>query len=403
MFETGKMILAEEAFGIIDGTVSGARLESETVAVSQALGRTITADQVSGIDLPPFNKSAMDGYAVTAGDERDEYRVIEFVPAGCIGKKPLTVGTAVKIMTGAAVPENAGKVIMVEHIREDGDKIFVVSHSDKSNICQQGEDVRRGDVILRSPAVLGPLEIGNLISVGITQVQVFRRIRVGIISTGDEIVDEPKLLVPGRIMNVNGPMLEALCDEHGLEVVSNSIVPDDAAATKDAIEGLLERSDMILVSGGVSVGDLDFVNEAMTEMGLTVHFSRVAVKPGKPMTFASKGSKAVFGMPGNPVSVFVMFYLFTLRATRVMRGLEPEIRHVEFEMGRDYQRRKVERMTYVPCRITTQGRLEAIEYHGPAHLRSLLGSDGFFVMPKGMAKASAGERVRFMPIKGRLG
>jgi molybdopterin molybdotransferase len=344
----------------------------------------------------------MDGYAVIAGNERDEYRVIEFVPAGRIGKKPLTAGTAVKVMTGAAVPENAGKVIMVEHVREDGDKIFVVSHSDKSNICLKGEDVRRGDVILRSPAVLGPLEIGNLISVGITQVEVFQRIRVGIISTGDEIVDEPGRLVPGRIMNVNGPMLEALCDEHGLEVVSNSIVPDDAAATKDAIGGLLERSDMILVSGGVSVGDLDFVNEAMTETGLTVHFSRVAVKPGKPMTFASKGSRAVFGMPGNPVSVFVMFHLFVLRAARVMRGLEPEIRHVEFEMGRDYQRRKVERMVYVPCLITAKGMLEAVEYHGPAHLQCLLGSDGFFVMPRGVAKVSAGERVRFISIKGRL-
>jgi len=402
MFEIREMLSTEEAFGIVDDTVSGGRLESETVAVNQALGRTITADQVSGIDLPPFNKSAMDGYTVTAGDERDEYRVIEFVPAGSIGKKPLTVGTAVKVMTGAAVPQNAGKVIMVEHVREDGDKIFVVSHSNESNICQQGEDVRRGDVILRSPAVLGPLEIGNLISVGITQVPVFRRIRVGIISTGNEIVDEPEQLVPGRIMNVNGPMLEALCDEHGLEVVSNSIVPDDAAATQDAIGRLLEKSDMILVSGGVSVGDLDFVNEAMTETGLTVHFSRVAIKPGKPMTFASKGSKAVFGMPGNPVSVFVMFNLFTLRAARVMRGLEPEIRHVEFEMGRDYQRRKVERMVYVPCRITAENKLEAIEYHGPAHLRCLLGSDGFFVMPKSVAKVSSGESVRFMPIKGRL-
>ena len=120
MFESQEMILAEEAFGIVDGAVSGVRLESETVAASQALGRTVTTDQMSGIDLPPFNKSAMDGYAVTAGDERDEYRVIEFVPAGCIGKKPLTIGTAVKVMTGAAVPENAGKVIMVEHVRQDG-------------------------------------------------------------------------------------------------------------------------------------------------------------------------------------------------------------------------------------------------------------------------------------------
>ena len=402
MFESQEMILVEEAFGIVDDTVLGGRLESETVAVSRALGRTITADQVSGIDLPPFNKSAMDGYAVTAGNERDEYRVIEFVPAGCIGEKPLTVGTAVKVMTGAAVPENAGKVIMVEHVRREGDKIFVVSHSNESNICQQGEDVRRGDVILRSPAVPGPLEIGNLISVGITQVPVFRRIRVGIISTGNEIVDEPEQLVPGRIMNVNGPMLEALCDEHGLEVVSNSIVPDDAAATKDAIGRLLEKSDMILVSGGVSVGDLDFVSEAMTQTKLTVHFSRVAVKPGKPMTFASKESQVVFGMPGNPVSVFVMFHLFVLRAIRLMRGLEPEIRHVEFEMGEDYQRRKVNRMTYLPCRITDQGRLEAVEYHGSAHLRSLLDSDGFFVVPKGIAKVSAGESVRFMPIERRF-
>ena len=324
---------------------------------------------------------------------------VETVPAGVIPGKQLIPGTAIKIMTGAPVPNGTAKVIMVEQTRRTNGKIRILSHSKATNICRKGEDVRSGDIILHAPAMLGPLEIANLISTGITEVKVAKPLRIAILATGNEIVDFPDQLQPGKIMNSNGPMLAGLCRKYSLKIVTNTIIADNHDVTVSAIREALNNADIVVLSGGVSVGDYDFVADAMKQVGLRLHFNRVAVKPGKPMTFASSGCKVAFGLPGNPVAVYLMFHLFVLYAARLMAGVKPEVRYVTLPLAGDFHRRKADRMAFLPCLLAQNGMLKPVEHHGTAHLRAILDSDGLFVVPKGVTDIPAGEKVSYLSLK----
>ena len=293
-------------------------------------------------------------------------------------------------------------MVMLERTVEADGIVRVLSPEPTTNICPQGEDVRRGDVILQAAHRLGPAEIANLIACGVTEVEVYRSARVEVLSTGNEIVDSPEKLSPGKIMNSNGPMLVALCDRAGLEVVGSEVVPDRRGETVATLRRAVDRADIVILSGGVSVGEYDFVTSALSEVGLHVHFGRVAIKPGKPMTFASGEGTAVFGLPGNPVSAYLMCHLFVLPAARMMAGGGGDVAYVALPLAQQFKRRKADRLQYVPCVCTSEGTLEAVEFHGSAHLRALLESDGFFVVPEGVNVCPAGERVRFLPAEGRL-
>ena len=400
MSENEEMILLTEALEILEQELAGITLPVETVPVRQAFGRTVVEDQTACFDLPPFDKSAMDGYAVPAGDEPEEYTVIETVPAGAVPGKNLAAGTAIKVMTGAPVPNGTAKVVMIEQTCQVNEKVRILSHSKAINICRKGQDIRCGDVVLRVPAVLGPLEIANLIAVGITEVKVTKPVRIAILATGNEIVDSPDQLQPGKIMNSNGPMLEGLCRKYSLEIAISAIVTDEYNATVSAIRKALNDADIVVLSGGVSVGDYDFVADAMKQAGLNLHFNRIAVKPGKPMTFASSGKRIAFGLPGNPVAVYLMFHLFVLYAVRLITGVKPDLRYVTLRLAGDFRRRKAERMAFLPCQLTPDGMLKPVEYHGTAHLHALLDSDGFFVVPKGVTDVPAGTKVDYISLKG---
>ena len=389
------MIPLDEAFRILDETLAEVKAPGETIRVREALGRILLTDEVSRLDLPPFDKSAMDGYAIIDGDEPEEYHLLGTVAAGEVGRQRLVPGSTVKVMTGAPVPTGTGRVVMVEHAEEQGPMVRVHKRTGPSNICRQAEDVRRDDVVLRAGTILDALDIANLIACGITKVQVARPLRLAIISTGEEIVDSPKLLTPGKIMNVNGPLLTGLAKEHGLTVVGEQSVPDDRQLIAEAMRTALEQADIVVLSGGVSAGDFDFVIEALADIGLTLHFSRVAVKPGKPTTYASGQGKVVFGLPGNPVSVYLMFHLFVLRAVALLCGVELEGRKLSLPLGSAFRRRKAERTEYVPCRLTRDNTVEPAEYHGSAHLTALMQADGFFVVPMGVVAIAAGEDVIF--------
>jgi molybdopterin molybdotransferase len=402
MSDKGSMIDITEALATVDATLRPLDLSRERLAVTEAEGRIALQDQVSRLDLPAFDKSAMDGYALLEGDDRDAYRLLETVPAGSVPTRKLEPGTATRVMTGAPVPEGTGRVVMQEYTSVNDGVVSVKGADTSLNICRKGEDVRVGDVVLRAPAVLGPLQIANLVGCGVTEIEVARRLRAAVLCTGDEIVNTPEQIAPGKIMNSNGPLLCALCRRHGLEVVIDRTVRDDFQATVDALKQAVERADIVIVSGGVSVGDYDFVGDALVEAGLTRHFDRVATKPGKPMTFASAPGKAVFGLPGNPVSVYLAFHVYVVRAAGLMTGCRAAARHIELPLRGGFTRRKSERLEYVPCQVTVEGDLQQVEFHGSAHLQALSTADGFFAVPRGVTELRAGERVRFMPIRGDL-
>jgi len=341
----------------------------------------------------------MDGYALLAGDLCGAYRVLEVVAAGSTGKCRLEPGTAVKIMTGAPVPEGAGRVVMVEEAEERDGLVRFRRQDGPTNIAQMGEDIRRGDVLLKSGTVLGALQIANLISCGVTEVEVSRRPRMAVLSTGDEIVNRPEDLRPGCIMNSNGPLLAALARRHGMEPVMETIVPDDIEATVRILGEALERADIVAFTGGVSAGDFDYVLGALPQAGLQVQFSRVAVKPGKPTVFATGRERVVFGLPGNPVSVLLAFHIFVRRAAAKMTGSRDLVRTLRLPLAAAYQRRKKQRREHLPARLGTEGRIEAIPYNGSAHLAALLDADGVFAVPRGVTEIPAGTLVDFIPLR----
>ena len=397
MIASTPAIALEAAFGIVDQSCSQTTVSRRKAAVREAAGQTLAVDQVSRLQLPPFDKAAMDGYAILDGDVRGRYQVLETIPAGSTPALQLQPGTATKVMTGAPVPSGAGQVIPIEHVRSQAGAIEVTKPTAAPNICRHGEDVRAGDVILRAGVRLGPLEIANLISCGITEVEVFRPLRLAIFSTGDEIVDDPRELGPGKIMNANGPMLALLGRQFSMDVVIEESIPDNRAATIGAISTAVERADLVVLSGGVSVGDHDFVGMALVDAGLHVHSSAVAVKPGRPLTFATRPGTAVFGLPGNPVSVYVMFHLFVRRAAARLYGSDWPLGDISLGLRSDFHRRQSDRVEYVPCRFGEDGTVVPVEFHGSAHLTALVEADGLAVVPLGVSDLPAGRQVRFLP------
>jgi len=381
------MISLAEAWQRIDALTVGQPilLPVEPCPARQAAGRILAVDLCAALSLPPFDKSAVDGYALPDGPDEAAYRIRETVAAGQVSARPLSKGTAVKVMTGAPVPPGTGRVVKVEHTAQTEDLVRVLRSEGSVNICRCGEDVRQGEPLLPAGTRLGPLEIANLIACGVTAVPVRRTLRVAVLTTGDELVDGPESLSAGKIIDTNGPLLEQLLQRHGLHLAARAVIRDDLDSTVSGLRSALEQADVTIVCGGVSVGDFDFVPAAMDRLGLTLHFAGLAVKPGKPSLLASRGSgptlALAFGLPGNPVVVFLMYHLLVLRAIARLRGQSSPYREVRLPLGQRFARRKADRLEFVPCRLEPDGTVTPLPTNGPAHLRALLGSDAFFMVP----------------------
>lgn len=392
-------ITLSAAFAVVDRLLADRTVPDADAPVRDAVGRTLAEDQASRLDLPPFDKSAMDGYALP-DDGSGPYRVLETVAAGNAPTALLSPGTTLKVMTGAPVPAGTRRVAKIEDVQVHGNQITVARPERATNICARAEDVRIGDVVLKAGAVLSPLDVANLISCGVTDIHVCRRLRLTVLSTGDEIVDDPAQLSPGKIMNANGPMLAALGRQFGMTVVGEQSVPDEPGATVAAIRAAVAAADLVVLTGGVSVGDFDVVQDALVAAGLTAHFTQAAIKPGRPLTFATTPTCAVFGLPGNPVSAYLMFHLFVLRAAARLTGAPVPGRELTLPLGFDFRRRKTDRTEFIPCRIAAEGRVEELEFHGSAHLTALTAADGFFIVPLGQATLARGEPVQVFILPG---
>jgi molybdopterin molybdotransferase len=392
------VISLEKALAIVDETLRGRRVATETVSVRDAAGRTLAADQVSAVDVPPFDKAAMDGYAVPPGNSRDGYRLEGVFPAGTEETVDLTLapGTTAKVMTGAPVPPGTERVVKLEEAIEKDGYVRFENPSPAINICRKAEDIAVGDTIVKAGTRIGALEIANLVGGGVTDVEVARRVRVAVISTGDEIVDSPSLLTPGKILNMNGPLLHELSREAGLDVVREVTVTDDRDSLVAELRRSVNAADVVVLTGGVSVGDFDLVPESILEMGFDIHFSRVAIKPGKPLTFATGGDGVLFGLPGNPVAAFLTFHLFILRAAALLSGTRYELKTFKARLAEDLAVRAGTRTAFIPARISRDGLVERVTYHGTAHLAALMSADGFMVLPGGVSSLAESAEVSLM-------
>ena len=390
--------------------VQGARAQparaAETAPTFDALGRVLAADVVSLLDVPPADNSSMDGYALRSADVAEAgswLPVSQRVPAGVVGR-PLQPGTAARIFTGAQLPAGADTVVMQEQCQaeaggpSDGfgrvriDKLPIPGQW----VRRQGEDVAEGAIVLRAGTRLTPQALGLAASVGAATLTVAPRPRVALFSTGDELVMPGEALPPGAIYNSNRFTLRALLQACGCEVRDLGIVPDRLDATREALRQAAAGSDLVLTSGGVSVGEEDHLRPAVMAEG-ELELWKIAIKPGKPLAFGRVGQALFLGLPGNPVSSFVTFVLAVAPVLRVLQGADPALPRTlalraDFDWPQPDRRRE-----FLRVRLNGQGGLELFPNQSSGVLTSTVWADGLVDNPPSRA-IRRGDLVGFLPM-----
>lgn len=384
------MIKIDEAEKIVSDF--NVKTEIEEVSLLDSLNRILAQDIVSQINMPPFDKSAMDGYAVNSNDSSKKFNIVETIAAGTVPKKAINRGECTKIMTGAMLPKGANKVVIKEVTEEKYGFMYIIEKKNELNICYQGEDVKEDDVVLKSGILLRPVEIGVIASMGIKFVKVYNRPVVGILTTGSEIVEPGEKLKSGQIYNSNAYSITTQIFQIGGDIKYGGIASDNKEELKNQIFLLLSETDMVVISGGVSMGDYDFVPEILEDLGVKLHFTKVAIKPGKPTVFGSKGEKVIFGLPGNPVSTFVIFEVFIKPFLYRMMGHNYNPLFLKGIMEKKFKRKKSIRSFFVPAKYT-DGYIKNIEYHGSAHLNALSQANCLLQIPAGVQELQKGAEV----------
>jgi molybdopterin molybdotransferase len=377
------------------GPLAPGRLELSPAALGRVLAEPVVGDR----DLPPFDKSMMDGYAVRAADclaPGARLAVVGEVVAGATPERAVDAGQAVRIMTGAPLPPGADAVVMVEQTRVDGDRVFLDSAARPGqNVQPRGRECRAGEVVLPAGTVLRPAELALLATVGRTAVQAHRAPSVAVVTTGDEIVPAGVAPGPAQICNSNGPMLAALVVRAGGALRDLGVAPDRVDALTAAVRAGLD-ADVLILTGGVSAGKLDLVPGVLRELGVEPHVHKVRMKPGKPFYFGSRGGTLVFGLPGNPVSSFVCFELFVRPGLDRLGGVaDPLPRAVRLPLAEPFSP-VGDRPTYQPARIEPADvgeRVRPVRWLGSADLRGLCGADALAVVEPGERELPAGTPI----------
>jgi molybdopterin molybdotransferase len=301
-------------------------------------------------------------------------------------------------MTGAPVPEGADCVLMVEETEEiDTGKIRFTGKKTKSNISPLAEDVKIGDCVLKTGTMIGPQHIAIMAATGYIKPLVSVKPKVAVIATGDEIV-EPHLK-PGisQIRNSNGYQLTTQASEAGAEALYMGIAPDNEEDTFNVLTGTLEKADIVLLTGGVSMGTYDFVPKILEKAGVEILFRTVALQPGKPTIFGIKGNKRIFGLPGNPVSSFTIFEILVKPLLLKMMGVTDPIFNLRIPLGADYQRKRKDRMQWLPVQLR-EGKAYPLEYHGSAHISSLAEAHAIAAIPLGITNLNSGDLIDVRPL-----
>jgi molybdopterin molybdotransferase len=368
--------------------------EVEEVSTLEATNRILARAQRSTMDVPPMDNSAMDGFAVRTSDG-PRLRVAQKIMAGSVGK-PLEKGTAARIFTGAPIPPGADAVVMQEDTTTEGEQVHLKKKPKSGEwVRRVGSDVKKGGEILPAGKRLLPQDTGLAASVGIKTLPVFRKVRLGLFVTGDELVMPGEPLAPGRIYNSNRFTLRGLGEVFGCDVRDYGIVPDTLEATRDALRRAAAETDVIVTSGGVSVGEADYVKPAVEAEGKLLMW-RIAMKPGRPLAFGSIQKSFFIGLPGNPVSSFVTFLIFVrpfLLRTQGMTQVEPR----SLQMRADFDWPEPDaRREFLRARWNAQGGLELYPTQDSAVLTSTSWADGLIDNPAAHA-IRKGDLVRFLP------
>lgn len=380
----------------------------EQLPIRSALGRILAVPVISTINVPPYTNSAMDGYALRGSDlpagGTARLRVIGRAMAGTPFDGTVNPGEALRIMTGAAMPSGTDTVLMQERVQVDGEHIVVSpGHKPGENVRQAGEDMAIGSTVLEPGKQLLPAELGVLASLGIAEVRVYRRLRVAFFSTGDELKSLGEPLEAGQIYDSNRYTLHGMLTRLGVELLDLGVIRDDRDAIRNAFHDAAAHADVVITSGGVSVGEADFVKQTLDELG-QVDFWKIAMKPGKPLAFGNIADAVFFGLPGNPVSVMATFYQFVQPALQKLMGMQvmptltlrvPCAVNLKKDVGRtEFQRGILQTNTNGVLTVTTTGR------QGSHVLSSMSKSNCFIILPAESSGVQAGEAVAVQPFAG---
>jgi molybdopterin molybdotransferase len=382
-----ELLHPDKALALIEAIDAEVRVEE--IELGQALGRALAEVVLAPEDSPPFPKAAMDGFAVSSADPGPAWRLAATLAAGDGPAEPLGRGECAKIMTGAMLPPGADKVLRVEYTREQDGVVTLLTPEPYGNVIGRGENLRKGERVL-GPRMLAPQDVGVLASLGRARVRVAARPEVGILATGSELRNPGEPLGPGQIYNSNGLQACAQVTAAGGRPRYYGIVRDEPAALREAVNRALEECDLLLLSGGVSMGELDFVPGVLRDCGAEILFHKTAIKPGKPTLFARWQRRAyAIGLPGNPVSAFVIFEVFVRPLLARLLGLRYEPRTVRARLAEPVKRRDTERVEYRPMRLEA-GEVRALPYHGSAHLNALSGADALLRLEIGVNRIAEG-------------
>ncbi len=366
---------------------SARQLDTERIEFECALNRILAEDIIADTDIPPFNKSAMDGFACRRADLSNKLTVVETIPAGHVPRKAIETNQCSKIMTGAMVPDGADCVIMKEYVESlTEDTIRFVGEKTSDNICQKAEDIRTGDIVLEKGIKLKPQHIAVLASVGNTQPLVSKRPNVAVIATGSELVEPTEKPGQSQIRNSNSFQLAVQIESMGATATNYGVAGDTADEIDIVFKKAVKQSNVVIVSGGVSVGDFDFVPGIFKQNNIDLLFEKIAIKPGKPTVFGTSEKMYCFGLPGNPVSTFVLFEILVKPFLYKLMGHDYKPLNLQMPLDEPLINKKAKRQRWLPVAITKKGTVKPVEYHGSAHINSICGADGLVCMDIGVAE-----------------
>jgi molybdopterin molybdotransferase len=374
-------------------------LPPERVDLQKSLFRILATDLFQDIDMPPFNKAAVDGFACRKQDLENELEIAETIYAGKSPEKLIRENQCCKIMTGAVVPDGADFVFKKEDsVLSPQNKVICSNPYEDKNICYRGEDIRAGDKILDRSTLISPGHLPVMAGAGVTQPLVFARPEITIYATGSELVEPGATPSPSQIRNSNSSQLIAQLSAMNIGATYGGIIMDNEAVLSEKISDALSNNDVVILTGGVSVGDYDFIPHILSALDFKIWVTSTAIKPGKPMVFAQKGKKYCFGLSGNPVSSFVQFELFVKPFLYALMGHNYQPAVLKLPLGYDFSRKMADRMALMPVNITPEMEVVPVEFHGSAHINALSFASHLLEVPIGVKSINKGERVNVRSI-----
>lgn len=373
--------------------------EIEEIDLKDALNRVLQEDVYADSNMPPFDKSAMDGYACRIEDIENNLELLEIINAGFVPTIEVGKNQCSKIMTGAKVPKGADCVFKVEEseITESG-KIQCTNVKTHKNICYLGEDYKTGEVLIQKGAVINVSQMAVLAGAGYHRVKVTRLPKVAIITTGTELVEPHEKPTEGKIRNTNTSQLLSQLTKMNLAVTYLGIVADDYNKLSEVFTNAIADNDFVFFTGGASVGDFDWIPKILEDQKFEIFWDRTGIKPGNPMTFSKKGNKYCFGLSGNPVSSLIQFEFLAKPTLYKLMGANFEPFRLKAVLANDFFRKNADRMGVVPVRINAVGKIEKIPFNGSAHINALVSANALLEFPLNETKLRKGETGYVRPL-----